>query len=153
MANSMNTARQPQVPTMALTSIGVITGPSFTDDWKMPDAVPFSVDGNQWLMVLVTPIGKGASAMPRATRHSFRENNEPDKPMKTVDSEVRMIERENTLRTPNLDISQADGNCTRPYASRNKPINAPASVLVIGNSWRRNGNTRPRLARSAEIIV
>ena len=47
---------------------GTITGPNFTADRKIPDAVPFSRAGNQLLMVVVMLMGSGPSAMPRPRR-------------------------------------------------------------------------------------
>ena len=54
------------------------TGPNFTADRKIPDAVPFSFGGNQLLIVDVTPIGNGPSARPSPIRHSFIDHSEPN---------------------------------------------------------------------------
>src|SRR5947209_18522702 len=55
IAKRMKISFQPQIDTIAAPRIGVTTGPNLTADRKMPEAVPFSFVGNQWLIVVVTP--------------------------------------------------------------------------------------------------
>jgi hypothetical protein len=66
------------------------------------------------LIVVVTPMGSGPSASPRLTRQIFSASSEPTIPVSAVAADVRIIEIENTLRTPKRESSHADGNCARP---------------------------------------
>ena len=114
MAKKMKISFQPKAAMIIAPRIGVTTGPNFTADRKMPDAVPFSLGGNQLLIVDVTPMGSGPSARPRPMRHSFIDHSEPTKPVRPVVIDVRIIEIGKTLRTPNRDSSHADGSCATP---------------------------------------
>ena len=113
IAKKMNISFQPQIDTIAAPRMGVTTGPNLTADRKMPEAVPFSFEGNQWLIVVVTPIGNGPSATPRPRRHIFRDASDPTSPVSAVATDVRIIEIVNTLRTPKRDSNQAEGNCAK----------------------------------------
>ncbi|SQC92678.1 Uncharacterised protein [Cedecea neteri] len=92
--------------------MGVSTGPSLIDERKIPDAMPFSREGNQLLMVEVTPIGSGPSATPNSIRQIFNCTIEPTMPVKAVAIEVKIIAMLNTFRTPKREINQAEGSCT-----------------------------------------
>ncbi|MNE33249.1 hypothetical protein D3C80_1269050 [compost metagenome] len=67
-AKKKNTSRQPQTEMITAHRGGTMTGPNFTADRKIPEAMPFSRGGNQLLIVVVMLIGSGPSARPRPRR-------------------------------------------------------------------------------------
>src|SRR3954454_8933552 len=105
---------------------GTITGPNLTAERKTPLAVPFSRGGNQLLMVVVTPIGRGASATPKPNRLSWSISAELLRPASAVNPEVRTIAHEKKRRTPNLLIASPEGICARAYPHRKRLSRAPA---------------------------
>ncbi|MNE39705.1 hypothetical protein D3C77_726450 [compost metagenome] len=68
-----------------------MTGPNFTADRNMPEAMPFSLAGNQLLIVVVMLMGSGPSARPRPKRYNFSAISEPAVPTRPVKTEVMTI--------------------------------------------------------------
>lgn len=88
-----------------------ITGPNFTADRNTPPPAPFSRGGNQLLMVVVTPVGSGASATPRPTRVSSSMPGDELRPASAVKADVVTIAQEKSLCAPSLAMAKLEGIC------------------------------------------